>query len=274
VGKELVANAIHRHGSRSDKPFIRVNCSALSESLITSELFGHEKGAFTGAINKRMGRFELANGGTLFLDEIGELPMEVQVRLLRILQTKQFERVGGTQTLKSDFRLIVATNRNLAEEVLNKRFRQDLFYRINVFPIEVPPLRSRTEDIPLLAYYFLKTNSEKMGKSVTKITQSVMDKLISYSWPGNVRELENVIERGVILSTDCIFRMPELEADKVKSPAAGEGILTFEENERSLILNALKLTGGKINGRGGVADLLKINRNTLYYRMKKLGIKK
>jgi len=274
VGKELVASAIHRHGLRADKPFIRVNCSALSESLINSELFGHEKGAFTGAINRRMGRFELANGGTLFLDEIGELPMEVQVRLLRIIQTKQFERVGGTQTLKSDFRLIVATNRNLAEEVLYKRFRQDLFYRINVFPIEVPPLRSRIEDIPLLAYYFLKTDSEKMRKSVTKIPQSVMDKLISYSWPGNVRELENVIERGVILSPDSVFRMPELEADKVKIQAAGESILTFEENERSLILNALKLTGGKINGKGGVADLLKINRNTLYYRMKKLGIKK
>ena len=274
AGKEVVANAIHRHSLRSDKPYIRVNCSALPESLITSEFFGHEKGAYTGAIGRRMGRFELADGGTLFLDEIGELPLEIQVRLLRILQTKQFERVGGNQTLKSDFRLILATSRNLVEEVENKRFRQDLFYRINVFPIEVPPLRSRSEDIPILAYYFLKMYKEKMKKPVSKITQAVMDKLVSYAWPGNVRELENVMERGVILSTDTVFRLPDLASDSPLAHLNGKNTLTFEENEREFILNALKLTRGKINGKGGAADLLKINRNTLYYRMKKLGIKK
>jgi len=273
VGKELVASAIHRRSPRRDKPFICVHCSALPESLISSELFGHEKGAFTGAISRRTGRFELANGGTLFLDEIGELPMEVQVRLLRILQTKEFERVGGSQTLRSDFRLIAATNRDLAKEVRAKRFRKDLYYRLNVFPIEVPPLRNRTGDIPLLAHYFLKIHSDKLKKPVSKIAQPVMEHLTTYEWPGNVRELENVIERGIILSTGTSFRMPELGATQLDH-SSDKAVLTLEENEKVMILKALKMTGGKINGKGGAAELLKVNRNTLYYRMKKLGIKK
>ena len=276
VGKELVVNSIHRHSERRYKPLIRVHCSALPESLISSELFGHEKGSFTGAVSRRMGRFELADGSTLFLDEIGELPLEIQVRLLRVLQTKEFERVGGSTTLHSDFRLVAATNRDLAAEVKAGRFREDLYYRLNVFPIEVPPLRRRIEDIPLLAQYFLKVYGSKLGKHVTKISPPVMEELTTYSWPGNVRELENVIERGVILSSDAFFRMPPLISSRPSGPLeedAGE-IPTFKENERALLLNALRKTGWKISGKGGAAELLDMNRNTLSYRMKILGIKK
>ena len=273
VGKELVASSIHRRSSRSDKPLICVNCSALPESLISSELFGHEKGAFTGASNRRIGRFELADGGTLFLDEIGELPMEVQVRLLRVLQSKEFERIGSSLTLQSDFRLIVATNRNLADEVNRGRFRKDLYYRLNVFPIEVPPLRSRTEDIPLLAHYFLKIHCDRLRKPAVKISRSMIERLQQYDWPGNVRELENVIERGVILSSDADFRIPELDANRL-NPSADTDVLSLEENEKIIILKALKKSGGKIYGKGGAAEMLRIKRSTLNYRMKKLGISK
>ena len=276
VGKELVVNSIHRHSPRSNKPLIRVHCSALPESLISSELFGHEKGSFTGAVSRRMGRFELAHGSTLFLDEIGELPLEIQVRLLRVLQTKEFERVGGSTTLHSDFRLVAATNRDLAAEVKAGRFREDLYYRLNVFPVEVPPLRRRAEDIPLLARYFLNMYGNKLGKHVTRIPPAVMEELITYSWPGNVRELENVIERGVILSPDTFFRMPPLISSRpgASLEADDEQIPTFKDNERALLLKALKKTGWKISGKGGAAELLKMNRNTLAYRMKILGINK
>ncbi|MFH1135736.1 MAG: sigma 54-interacting transcriptional regulator [Pseudomonadota bacterium] len=276
VGKELVVNSIHRHSPRCDKPLIRVHCSALPESLISSELFGHEKGSFTGAVSRRMGRFELADGGAIFLDEIGELPPEIQVRLLRVLQTKEFERVGGVTTLHSDFRLIAATNRDLKAEVKSGRFREDLYYRLNVFPIEVPPLRRRSEDIPLLAQYLLKIYSNNLKKNVTRISPSVMEELIAYSWPGNVRELENVIERGVILSSDSFFRMPPLISSPLNRTiqSTEENIPTFKENERVLLLKALEKTGWKISGKGGAAELLDMNRNTLAYRMKILGIKK
>jgi transcriptional regulator with GAF, ATPase, and Fis domain len=271
VGKELVARAIHRHSQRRDKPFIRVHCSALPETLIPSELFGHEKGAFTGAIRRRIGRFELADGGTLFLDEIGDLAMDIQVRLLRVIQTKEFERVGGAETLRSDFRLLAATNRNLEEEVKTGRFRADLYYRLAVFPIVVPPLRERKEDIPLLAYYFLKIYSKKRAKVFTKIPDSEMQRLLEYDWPGNVRELENIIERGTILGTGPVFRVPELETGN-QDRALGEAAVTLRENERRHILWALRQTRWKVRGPGGAAELLDLPPSTLAFRMKKLGI--
>ena len=273
VGKELVARAIHRRSSRKDKPFIRVNCSAFPESLIASELFGHEKGAFTGAVQQRIGRFELAHKGTIFLDEIGEISMDVQVRLLRVLQNKEFERLGGKTTLHSDFRLITATNKDLYQDVKAKNFREDLYYRLNVFPIVVPPLRERKEDIPLLAYYFLKIYEQKLKKPVMKISDREMDKLVAYAWPGNVRELENVIERGAILCTGSRFKVPELlKVDKDEMP--NQGIASLSENERRHIIYVLKKTGGVIHGKGAAAELLNVHPNTLYSKMKKLGIKK
>lgn len=273
VGKELVARAIHRLSFRHDKPFIRVHCSALPENLIPSELFGHERGAFTGATSRRIGRFELADGGTLFLDEMGDLPADVQTRLLRVLQTKEFERVGGTATLSSDFRLISATNTNLEEEVRAKRFRADLYYRINVFPIHVPPLRERKEDIPLLARHFLKIYSTRMRKGFDGISQEDMDRLIQYDWRGNVRELENIIERGCILSTGSMLQLPELVGDSAALSPNNSGI-TLKESEAHHIRWALEKTGWKVRGPGGAAELLEIHPSTLAFRMKKLGIQR
>ncbi len=273
VGKELIARAIHRHSPRREKPFIAVACSALSENLITSELFGHEKGAFTGATHRRTGRFELADGGTLFLDEIGELPMEVQVRLLRVLQNKEFERVGGSETLHSDFRLVVATNRDLEHNVRLNRFRSDLYYRLNVFPIYVPPLRERKEDIPLLAHYFIRIFGNKLNKVFEKIPDLEKEKLIRYNWPGNVRELENIIERGAILSAGPTFFVPELEISSTEFPIMGTEI-SLQENERRHIMWALQKTGWKVRGAGGAAELLKIHPSTLAFRMKKLAVQR
>jgi transcriptional regulator with GAF, ATPase, and Fis domain/tetratricopeptide (TPR) repeat protein len=271
VGKELVARAIHRNSPRRGKPFIKVHCSALPESLIPSELFGHEKGAFTGAIRRRIGRFELADGGTFFLDEIGDLGLDIQVRLLRVLQTREFERVGGSETLRSDFRLVVATNRDLEKLIKIQRFRADLYYRLAVFPIHVPPLRERKEDIPILAYYFLKIYSKKRGKEFTKIPESEMEKLVRYDWPGNVRELENIIERSTILGSGPLFRVPELGTEAVET-LPGRNATTLRENERKHILWALQQTKWKVRGRGGAAELLEIPPSTLAFRMKKLGI--
>jgi len=273
VGKELVARAVHRHSPRSDKPFIRVHCSALPETLIPSELFGHEKGAFTGATRRRIGRFELADGGTLFLDEIGDLSLDIQVRLLRVLQTKEFERVGGSETLSSDFRLVVATNRDLEKAIRAGKFRADLYYRLAVFPVHIPPLRERSQDIPLLAYYFLKIYSKKLGKDFTKIPNSEMGKLLQYDWPGNVRELENIIERGTILSAGSSFRVPELGAERGES-STDDGAMTLRENERRHILWALQKTGWKVRGEGGAAQLLDLPASTLAFRMKKVGIER
>ncbi|MDY0045320.1 MAG: sigma 54-interacting transcriptional regulator, partial [Syntrophales bacterium] len=272
-GKELVARTIHNHSTRRDKPFIRVHCSCLPESLISSELFGHERGAFTGAVAKQIGRFELADGGTLFLDEIGDISMDIQVKLLRVLQSREFERVGGSETIRSDFRLLTATNRDLKKEVQAGRFRQDLYYRLNIFPIHVPPLRERKEDIPLLVEYFLKTCAAKHGKQAKKITKSEMEKLLAYDWPGNVRELENLIERGLILINGRDFKTPAFEHHKTASGNDNDCI-TIEENERRHILKILEKTGGKIAGKGGAAEILGIPPSTLNSRMKKLGIKK
>lgn len=273
VGKELIARAIYRQSTRRDKPFIRVHSNALPENLIASEFFGHEKGSFTGAINRRIGRFELADEGTLFLDEIGELSLDIQVRLLRVLQTKEFERVGGSETIRSNFRLIVATNRNLQEEVKAGRFRADLYYRLNVFPILVPPLRERIDDLPQLIEYFIQTYSSRRGKSFKGITDADMGKLTKYNWPGNVRELENIIERAIILSRGTIVQIPEL-GDTHSNCSPLNTSLTLKENEHKHICWALQKTKWKIHGDDGAAKLLDINPSTLQSRMKKLGIKK
>jgi len=271
VGKELVARAIHRHGSRSNQPFIGVQLSALPEELVASELLGHEKGAFTGAAQRRVGRLELADGGTLFLDEIGDISHDIQVRLLRVLQTREFERIGGIRTLTSDFRLIAATNQELERRVQEGNFRADLYYRLNVFPIHVPPLRDRREDIPLLAMHFLKRHTAKLRRDVTRIPPSEMKQLVDYDWPGNIRELKNVIERGVILSTGSDFRMPELQTGEC-APVSVDDAATLAENERRHILRVLKRTGWKVAGKKGAALILGVPPSTLSFRMKKLGI--
>ncbi len=271
VGKELVARAVHRLSQRSKKPFIRVHCSALPENLIPSELFGHEKGAFTGAIQRRTGRFELADTGTLFLDEIGEISPDIQTSLLRVLQTGEFERVGGTTTLKSNFRLIAATSRDLQNEVKITRFRADLYYRLNVFPIHVPPLRERREDIPLLVYHFLNIHCHRTGKDFSGIDKEDMERLMHYSWPGNVRELENVIERACILSTETYPCIPDL-ATECTTDGPPLNVVTLKEMEAKHLRWALEKTAWKVRGPGGAAELLEINPSTLRFRMKKHGI--
>jgi transcriptional regulator with GAF, ATPase, and Fis domain len=271
VGKELVAKAILNNSLRKNKPFISLNCSALSEELIYSELFGHEKGSFTGAGNLHIGRFEKAHEGTLFLDEIGELPLDVQVRLLRVLETKKFERVGGRETICSDFRLITATNRDLEQAVKKDLFRDDLFYRINVFPIYVPPLRERREDIPLLINFFLKVQLNRTGRITRMITEEEMLDLMQYKWPGNVRELKNCIERYIVSPHT---RITDLLNQGYRHSAIQENtVVTLQENERRHIEWALAETNGKIHGPGGAAELLNIHPNTLTFRIKKLGIK-
>lgn len=273
VGKELVARAIQRHSRRSEHPLIGVQLSALPEELVASEMLGHEKGAFTGATRRKIGRLELADGGTLFLDEIGDISHDIQVRLLRVLQTRQFERVGGMKTLTSDFRLIAATNRELERQVRDGKFRADLYYRLNVFPIHVPPLRDRQEDIPMLAMNFLKLHAAKLNKAVARIPHAEMRRLMAYDWPGNVRELKNVIERGVILSTGSDFRMPELQTG-FGSPLVVDDTATLAENERRHILRVLKRTGWKVAGKNGAAKMLGVPPSTLSFRMKKLGIER
>jgi formate hydrogenlyase transcriptional activator len=274
VGKNLVSEAIHHQSFRCKGPFITVQCSALTESLITSELFGHEKGAFTGATSRYIGRFEMAHGGTLFLDEIGDLSLEVQARLLRVLQSKEFERVGGGKDLlTSDFRLIAATNRDLERDVQAKRFREDLYYRIKVFPLYIPPLRERKEDIPLLIHHFLGAYNTKQGTKFQKIRQVVMEELVHHDWPGNIRELENVIQRGVISSRGNIFQLPAPDVSQSRNTMSNT-FVTLKENERQHILEALQASGWKIHGPGGAAEILDINSFTLVSRMKKLGINK
>jgi len=274
VGKEIVARAIHRYSPRHTNKFIRVFCNALPDTLIPSELFGHEKGAFTGASQRRIGRFELADGGTVFLDEIGDLNLDIQTRLLIVLQSKEFERVGGTESIHSDFRLVVATNRNLEEEVKANRFRSDLYYRIHVFPIYIPALRERKEDIPLLAQHFLKAYAHKMGKAFHGISKEDMNKLMVYEWPGNIRELENVIERGVILSNGPNFRVPELETAHLMPIHEKQSAATLKMIESEHILKILQETGWRIRGPGGAAEILDMKPTTLEFRMKKLGIQR
>lgn len=274
VGKGVVANAIQHHSRRQSQPFISLNCNALSETLIASELFGHEKGAFTGAEQQHIGRFEKADGGTLFLDEIGDLPPQVQVRLLRVLETKEFERVGGTTTLKSDFRLIAATNSDLVQAMKEKRFRKDLFYRIHVFTIHVPPLRERREDIAPLVDHFLKVQAAETGKVPPPVTEEQMHLLTQYSWPGNVRELRNITERYAISAASSRINIVDLLAAPLPLSPHGPQAITLHENERRHIAWALEQTGGKVHGPGGAARLLDVHPNTLSFRMKKLGIKK
>jgi formate hydrogenlyase transcriptional activator len=271
TGKEVVVRAIHGLSGRKNKILVKVNCAALPSSLIESELFGHEKGAFTGALTRRVGRFELANGGTLLLDEVGDLPLDLQAKLLRVLQEGEFERVGGTQTLKVNVRMIAATNRDLKKAVEEGRFRADLFYRLNVFPIAIPPLRERLEDVPRLTRHFVMTYAAKMGKPIETISERVLSKLTAYNWPGNVRELQNVIERAVILS-----RTRRLEMDEsLGAPVAGartNSTRTLEEIEREHILSVLESVGWRVSGERGAGRILGLKRTTLEARMSKLGI--
>lgn len=268
TGKELVAQAVHNLSSRRDRLLVTVNCASLPAALVESELFGREKGAYTGALSRQVGRFELADGSTIFLDEIGELSIELQAKLLRVLQEGRFERLGSPKTIKVDVRVIAATNRNLAEEVKKGTFREDLFYRLNVFPIVVPPLRDRIEDIPLLVWGVINEFSERMGKKINKVAKRDMEALQRYSWPGNIRELRNVIEYAVIVSTDDTLKI-RLPENGHSDPAK---IMTLEEAESSHIKGVLKLTNWRIKGEGGAAQLLGMNPSTLYSRMVKLGI--
>ncbi len=271
TGKELIARAIHNLSSRKHSVLVRVNCAALPPGLIESELFGHEKGAFTGAVCRKLGRFELARQGTIFLDEIGELPLELQAKLLRVLQEGEFERVGGSQSLKADARVIAATNRRLEEATHEGKFRVDLYYRLNVFPIHVPPLRERIGDIQLLTEYFISKYARKMGKKIETVPRATLDDLAAYSWPGNVRELENVIERAVIISQGPELDLGEWFPARAPSPNAPP-FETLEEHERQHILSALDRTGWQVSGKRGAATLLEMKPTTLEARMKKLGI--
>jgi PAS domain S-box-containing protein len=270
TGKELVAREIHKVSKRSNKPFIKVNCASIPENLIESELFGHEKGAFTGAFEKRIGRFELANGGTIFLDEIGELPLNVQPKLLHILQQGEFERIGSSKTIKTDVRIIAATNKILTDEIKKGRFRNDLYYRLNVFPISVTPLRNRKEDIPLLAEYCSKYYSEMFNKPLKTIPKKVIKRMMQYSWPGNVRELENVIERAIITSENNFLNIETLPSDEKSI----DDNLPLEELERNHIIKTLEKTYWKISGPGGAAEILKMNPETLRSKMRKLNIRR
>ncbi len=279
TGKELIARAIHSVSKRADKSFIKINCAALPAGLVESELFGHERGAFSGAIQRRIGRFELANWGTIFLDEVGEIPLDVQVKLLRVLQEREIERVGGNQPIKADVRVIAATNRDLRQALVDGKFRPDLYYRLNVFPIDMPALRERTADIPLLAQFFVQKYASKVGRAVVGIEPDTVDRLVRYHWPGNVRELENIVERALILSAAPILSIdPEVFTAPV-SPSAGDapggeegGAADLNSMQRSHILNALRRTHWVIEGERGAAVQLGLKPATLRHRMKKLGI--
>jgi formate hydrogenlyase transcriptional activator len=298
TGKELIARAIHDCGARKEGPLVKVSCSAISAGLVESELFGHVKGAFTGAIQRRVGRFELADGGTIFLDEVGELPLETQVKLLRVLQEREFEPVGSSRSVRVDVRVIAATNRDLREAEKAGRFRSDLSYRLNVFPLEVPPLRDRRPDIPKLAMFFLERFSRKVGKRIDTVSQATMDRLVGYGWPGNIRELQNIIERAVVVTHGSVLAftadlLPAEVSDVRISPSRGTGdhavpnggastsntarpapstSTSLEEVVRHHILQVLQETGGLIEGPNGAARILKVNPSTLRGRMKRLGI--
>jgi len=270
TGKELIAAAIHNMSPRKDRPLITVNCAALPGNLIESELFGREKGAFTGADSRQVGRFEVANGSTLCLDEIGELPLELQSKLLRVIQHNEFERLGSSHTIKVDVRIVATTNRDLEEEIRKGRFRQDLFYRLNVFPITVPPLRLRKEDIPLMVQAFIERYSRKLGKHITSIQKETLQALQDYPWPGNVRELESIIERAMILCPGPVFQL----TDRLDIPShpLSSAMRTLEETERNQILKILSETRWRIEGKGGAATILGLHPSTLRARMHKFGI--
>jgi len=271
TGKELIARAIHNLSARCGRPFVKLNCAAIPFDLLESELFGHERGAFTGAIAQKIGRFELADKGTLFLDEVGDIPPGLQPKLLRVLQEQEFERLGSTRTHQVDVRLVAATNRNLAEMVKRNEFRSDLYYRLNVFPLPLPPLRARREDIPALVEHFVDIYARRMGKQIEQIPPETMSALISYQWPGNIRELQNFIERSVILSSGDVLHSP-LANLKSAPEAESLGAITLEDAERDHIRKTLEQTRWVVAGPNGAAARLGIKRSTLYFRMQKLGI--
>jgi transcriptional regulator with GAF, ATPase, and Fis domain len=279
TGKELVARAVHKRSRRSGHAFVSVNCAALAPTLISSELFGHEKGAFTGAAQRRLGRFELADGGTIFLDEVGELLPDTQVMLLRVLQEREFERVGGTQPVHVDVRVIAATNRDLKAAIANGSFRRDLYYRLNVFPVQVPPLRERKDDLLMLVEYFVQRYASRAGKHLRSIDKRTLDLLQAYDWPGNIRELQNVIERSVILSSGSVFSVDELWLSTQTSPQAPEIIVSTSSpggsrGEREIIEAALAESRGRVAGPSGAAVKLSIPASTLAHRIKTLKIDK
>jgi transcriptional regulator with GAF, ATPase, and Fis domain len=277
TGKELIARAIHKRSKRSNRAFVSVNCAAIPQALIASELFGHEKGAFTGALQRHLGRFELAEGGTIFLDEIGELPAETQIALLRVLQEHEFERIGASRAMKADVRVIVATNRDLQAAIRAGTFRSDLFYRINVFPIEMPPLRERREDIPLLVEYFIDRFARNAGKKIVRINKKTLELLQTYTWPGNIRELQNVIERSVIVCETEEFSVDEswLVQKEVQTPAASQPLSKKTDSEvRETIEAALAETRGRVSGPSGAATRLGIPPSTLESKIKALKISK
>ncbi len=277
TGKELIAHAIHNLSSRCGRPFVRLNCAAIPLDLLESELFGHEKGAFTGAIAQKVGRFELADKGTLFLDEVGDIPPALQPKLLRVLQEQEFERLGSTRTHQVNVRLVAATNRDLTEMVNRGEFRSDLYFRLNVFPVLLPPLRDRTEDIPALVTHFVETFGRRMGREIEHIPYETMSALSSYGWPGNIRELQNLIERAVILSNDGVLANPLPTAATthgvtVASAATSEPATTLRDSERTLILRTLEGVGWAVGGPKGAATRLGLKRTTLIHKMQKLGI--
>jgi transcriptional regulator with GAF, ATPase, and Fis domain len=274
TGKGVIARAVHSRSTRKEKPMITVDCTSLPANLIESELFGREKGAYTGADSRRIGRFEMADGGTIFLDEIGELPLELQAKLLRVIQDGEFERLGNPRTIKIDVRIIAATNRNLAEEINNGSFREDLFYRLNVFPITIPPLRERREDIPLLVNHFVAKSNQKMGKKIESVSPNTLNTLREYHWPGNVRELESVIERAVIISQGKALQVLDRFAAgrKKTGEPAGQEVKSIAELEHDHIKSVLRKTGGRIEGENGAAIILGLNPSTLRARMRKLNI--
>ena len=272
TGKELMARAIHELSPRHKRNLVKVNCAAIPAGLLESELFGHERGAFTGALMQKKGRFELADGGTLFLDEIGDIPLELQPKLLRALQEREFERLGSTKTIHVDVRLLAATHRDLESMIRNSQFREDLFYRLNVFPIEIPPLRERREDISLLVHYFVLRASRRMQKRIRFVPKEAMDALINADWPGNIRELENFIERCAILTQGDELSVPVNQLKKRVMWSVSSGVSTFEEAERRIIIDALKAAFGRISGKNGATVRLGLKRTTLQNKMRKLNI--
>ena len=273
TGKELVAKAIHEESLRRRGPYVRVNCAAIPAGLLESELFGHERGAFTGALTQTVGRFQLAHTGTLFLDEIGDLPLELQPKLLRVLQEQEFERLGSARTTRVDVRIVAATNQDLAQMVRERRFRADLFYRLNVFPIDLPPLRARSEDIPLLVNHFVRKLALRMNREICQVSKEAMEMLRQHDWPGNIRELQNLVERAVIMSSGSELQLPPAELRRLVQNGAPQPVRTLVEAERAHILEALRQVNWIVAGRNGAASRLGLPRTTLIYRMRKLGIR-